>query len=59
MKDLLNKGFQSASETEMVMVEGGYTEIDSEVIPPDWCEPHLPPPSGGGAGGGGNSYSNQ
>ena len=47
MKDLLNNGFQPVSETEMVMVEGGYTEIDSEVIPP---------PSGGG---GGNSYSNQ
>lgn len=56
MKDLLNKGFQPVTETEMVMIEGGYTEIDSEVIPPDWCEPHLPPPSGGG---GGNSYSNQ
>ena len=26
MKDLLNKGFQPVSETEMVMVEGGCSD---------------------------------
>ena len=55
MKNLLNKGFQSVSETEMVMVEGGCPVCQYPDMPP----PPPPPPPVSGGGGGGNSYSDR